>query len=921
MRPLKLTLSAFGPYAGKTVIELDKLGTSGLYLITGDTGAGKTTIFDAITFALYGEPSGNTRDANMFRSKYAAPGTPTEVELTFSYSGKVYTVKRNPAYDRPKTRGEGITSEKANAELYYPDGRVVTRLKEVNQGIIEITGIDRSQFTQIAMIAQGDFLKLLLASTDDRKKIFQKLFRTQCYYKLQERLKEETGKLSKESEQIARSIQQYTSGIACDPDDVLALEVEKAKNQQLPSSEVPALVQKLIEQDTRQAEALNAEIQTCEGEIQQNAALLAKADERQKAAQALENDRQQLQQETAAQQACQSALDAAKTHEEDIQQAGQQIAVLGAQMPDYQERETKIKTLAAGRKAQLTLAAKAQKEEDSYKALEQQIETLKEEQVSLKDAGANKATLEAQKEKLDTLFKDLAALRRAFLAYTKLEAARNSAQEDYNQKALIFKEKRALYEKMQDLYLDAQAGILSETLETGKPCPVCGSLEHPHPAQKPGSAPSKEELEQYKAKAEEAERAAANASTRAGELSGQADASRENLLQQAKALLGTEQLSEIAPLSAEKAQNAANGSEQISRQLQQIADQLARQVQLEAELPQKASLMEQCRSRHGDYEKQMAEQQAQQEAVSARIDELNAKLPYKSEADAKAAQQQLFAQKTAWENAIKNAELRLDACDKRIFALNGSIKSHEERLAQTQTIDAEAVRAKDAEVHSRKAVLSGKKDALTARLAANQPILEHITAQLRSVGATEARLQWVRALSNTANGNISGKEKIMLETYIQMTYFDRIIARANVRLMVMSGGQYELKRRIGAENNRSQAGLDLDVIDHYNGSERSVKTLSGGESFKASLSLALGLSDEIQSSAGGIQLDTMFVDEGFGSLDEESLEQAMNALVGLTQGNRLVGIISHVSELKERIDKQIVVTKEKSGGSKAEIVC
>ena len=179
----------------------------------------------------------------------------------------------------------------------------------------------------------------------------------------------------------------------------------------------------------------------------------------------------------------------------------------------------------------------------------------------------------------------------------------------------------------------------------------------------------------------------------------------------------------------------------------------------------------------------------------------------------------------------------------------------------------------------------------------------------------------LQALSDTANGKLSGKEKIMLETYIQMTFFDRIIRRANVRLMVMSGGQYELKRRVNAENNRSQAGLELDVIDHYNGSERSVKTLSGGESFKASLALALGLSDEIQSSAGGIRLDTMFVDEGFGSLDEESLEQAVNALVGLTQGNRLVGIISHVSELKNRIDRQIVVTKEKSGGSKAEILC
>ena len=229
--------------------------------------------------------------------------------------------------------------------------------------------------------------------------------------------------------------------------------------------------------------------------------------------------------------------------------------------------------------------------------------------------------------------------------------------------------------------------------------------------------------------------------------------------------------------------------------------------------------------------------------------------------------------------------------------------------------------AAQAEADQQKAAWQAQKNEIGDRLAVNGPILENLRPQISKMEETEKRLQCVQALSDTANGRLSGKEKIMLETYIQMTFFDRIIRRANVRLMVMSGGQYELKRRVNAENNRSQAGLELDVIDHYNGSERSVKTLSGGESFKASLALALGLSDEIQSSAGGIRLDTMFVDEGFGSLDEESLEQAVNALVGLTQGNRLVGIISHVSELKNRIDKQIVVTKEKSGGSKAEILC
>ena len=283
--------------------------------------------------------------------------------------------------------------------------------------------------------------------------------------------------------------------------------------------------------------------------------------------------------------------------------------------------------------------------------------------------------------------------------------------------------------------------------------------------------------------------------------------------------------------------------------------------------------------------------------------------------------QTLDKRKAAMETALRSAETACAECEKNISGLQGAVQSYTQSLAGTKEIDTEAVKAAILQQKAEKRQLSVRKEIIAARLAANSRVLENIRRQIDTIGETEEKLRWMRALSNTANGNIAGKEKIMLETYIQMTYFDRIISRANVRFMIMSGGQYELKRRVGAENNRSQVGLDLDVIDHYNGSERSVKTLSGGESFKASLSLALGLSDEIQSGAGGIRLDTMFVDEGFGSLDEESLEQAMNALVGLTQGNRLVGIISHVAELKERIDKQIVVTKDKTGGSKAQIVC
>ena len=277
MRPQKLIMSAFGPYAGKVELDLSVLGKSGLYLITGDTGAGKTTIFDAITYALFGEASGDNRDATMFRSKYADAQTPTEVELYFTYADKEYYVKRNPEYERPKTRGEGTTIEKPNAELHLPNGKVVTKLKEVNSAIVEILGIDKTQFTQIAMIAQGDFLKLLLATTDERKKIFQKLFATQNYHVLQERLKLESGRLGSEYDALRSSISQYINGIACDEDDVLSIKVQKAKANELPVSEIVELIEELIAADSHIEADIDERIKAADNSLEAITRVLGKA--------------------------------------------------------------------------------------------------------------------------------------------------------------------------------------------------------------------------------------------------------------------------------------------------------------------------------------------------------------------------------------------------------------------------------------------------------------------------------------------------------------------------------------------------------------------------------------------------------------------------------------------------------------------
>ncbi len=310
---------------------------------------------------------------------------------------------------------------------------------------------------------------------------------------------------------------------------------------------------------------------------------------------------------------------------------------------------------------------------------------------------------------------------------------------------------------------------------------------------------------------------------------------------------------------------------------------------------------------------------AQQEAAEKQRDVLQEKLAYPDKSEAEAAIRNLVKEQKALADDIAGAEEACHESEKTLAALEATIAEAQRQLAEHDDVDFESEEKRRKSLADEMQVISSRRQEIHARVAANQTTLEKIKERQAQLEEVETRWRWIKALADTAGGTLAGKEKIMLETYVQMAYFDRIIARANVRFLVMSGGQYELRRRREAENNRSQSGLELDVVDHYNGSQRSVKTLSGGESFKASLSLALGLSDEIQASAGGIRLDTMFVDEGFGSLDEESLQQAMESLAGLADGNRLVGIISHVPELKQRIEKQILVRKDRSGGSFVEV--
>ncbi len=949
MRPLKLIMSAFGPYAGSTEVDFTSLGERGLYLITGDTGAGKTTIFDAITFALYGEASGEIREASMLRSNYADEKTPTFVELSFVLGGKEYRVRRNPEYNRPKARGEGFTLQKSDAELTLPDGKIITRQKDVNQQIVEILGIDRSQFTRIAMIAQGDFRKLLFASTEERKKIFQKLFHTHLYQSLQEELKRISAQMRKEFEKASASLDQYAEGILCAPDDPLQDQVQKAREHQIPVAKIAELLKQLIDSDRMSESGLERQEKDLSEKISSSDKTLTVAAEQKKQKVSLASAKAQQQHEIDRAFACQEALKKAKLQQPKIEELTQKAADLKAQILEYERLDELISEVTeVSRKTsdnQRDLKYKSEKLE----SLQITLQAQKQELGSLQDAGEQEAKLTAQRDKMQQRVEDLNGLQMELAHLHPRDKKLSKAQQEYRAIQETAEKSQASYDHMRKAYLDEQAGILAQDLTKGQACPVCGATHHPHPANISTEAPTKEQLEQAEKLADQSAKKAGDASRKAGELRGRLEGQEQLVMKMASEFLGDgcydsmdtglavgndseeiagsgicaasdfSNIQEMLEVLEARQQETKAALEALQEELKEIAKQRKRRDELGLQIPETETKIGQTEAALQELKAAGASLTARQEAAENPRAVLQEPLAYPDKSEAEAAIRNRVKEQKALADDIAGAEEACHESEKTLAALEATIAEAQRQLAEHDDVDFESEEKRRKSLADEMQVISSRRQEIHARVTANQTTLEKIQERQAQLEEVETRWRWIKALADTAGGTLAGKEKIMLETYVQMAYFDRIIARANVRFLVMSGGQYELKRRREAENNRSQSGLELDVVDHYNGSQRSVKTLSGGESFKASLSLALGLSDEIQASAGGIRLDTMFVDEGFGSLDEESLAQAMESLAGLADGNRLVGIISHVPELKQRIEKQILVRKDRSGGSFVEV--
>lgn len=901
-------MSAFGPYAGEVKVDFAQLGERGLYLITGDTGAGKTTIFDGITFALYGEASGNNRESDMFRSKYAKEETPTFVELEFQYRNEVYRVRRNPEYLRPAKKGKGLTTEKADAQLEYPDGKIITKSKEVTKAVVELIGLDRGQFTQIAMIAQGDFLKLLFAKTEDRSKIFREIFHTKEYQILQERLKTMSGTLRIEYEQLTKSIQQYKTEIHSD---------DERKDNTV--EETLQFLACLIEDEKKTILECDHNLECLEEQIAGIQKAIGKAENQKRAEQELVRINEELAVWISRMPEIEEVLKAEEKRQPEREKLALDIAGSEEKLSLYEEADY---ILEQKTKAEAQTSALKKEREDLKEKKEDgtgKLQKIKELLVQYQDLNARCVRLEQEEQKVKEEKAKVCNFQKVLVEYRELAKRLKNAQEDYQKGNAESIRIRKIFEQMEQNFLDGQAGILAEHLEEGAPCPVCGATHHPNPAKIQESTCTEEELKRIKEKNQKLSDQVFLLSEKAGKTKGQLEEKKKQLEETCKELFG--EIPQSISSSLEERVQCLHMQESTINEQRKRANQAIQQKKIledqnekgESYLKKWDEMLEEKERRYHEMERECA-------ILTERYEKAISVLAYTSKKDALQALEKKKDQKNALDLAYRSAEEQYRTTKETIQSKTAKIQTLQEQLDGFQDSKyAELLEQQQSCMQKKREILL-KKEKTVTDYQMNKRVENAIQGQFEKLQNVEEQWKMVKALSNTANGNVSGKEKIMLETYIQMSHFNRIIARANTRFMMMSGGQYELKRRETAENLRSQSGLELDVIDHYNGSIRSVRTLSGGESFQASLALALGLSDEIQSEAGGIQLDAMFIDEGFGSLDEETLDQAVKALLNLADGNRLVGIISHVAELKERIEKQIIVTKQKSDGSTVKLI-
>ena len=929
MRPLNLIMQAFGPYAGRQELDLDSLGTEGLYLITGDTGAGKTTIFDAITFALYGETSGKERKPEMLRSNYADPQIMTEVELTFEYRGNVYNVKRTPKQSVVK-KGKSVEKD-PTAQLVLPDGKVLIKIRDVDEKILEILGINQDQFRQISMIAQGEFRKVLTADTKTRREIFQKLFRTENYSAFQDQVFADWKRTERERDDIGKKLKEEVDGlkpvwyVGYEGEDEALEEIKSRLTPRYvpPISEIESAVSAVMKAMEKEQKVWQKQEKETDKQLTKVNLQLEQAEKEQK-----KRDEIALWEQGAATE--EANIQTLKTRKENLasqksamDEAGKESIFLEGKMPDYDRLDEAGKQLNALMR-QKTAAATAQTNaETNYQNEKSALEKARQTEEQYREAPVKQQQLlKAQADSQDYYLK-LQQLEELVDKCISLKADFQDKRESYTQKE---KEAQAMLTEAMNLrrtFNRLQAGILARDLEEGEKCPVCGAVHHPEKAECPADAPTQEQVETREKNAQEAQKEASKLSNECATLRATANMLRKQYDEGFKALYPDEEIlnpdRDAKSVFAEKQEKTRTALDTYKTNLTLLEGNIKSLEKARQEIPVRQQSVEAAQENLKQMTVIRQKAEATYDEAERQYKEQLQHLPFDSKAKALHRQTALNQMVSDYRESVETTDKGLSEALQRLTALTAKIEEGKRSVPQEVT-DMEAIREAKIQLEEDKEEARNEAQDLYSALTVNREMLDKLRENEKKYRAKEEEERWLGALSRSVSGNLTGKEKLALETYVQQAYFDRILRRANVHLLEMSDAQYELMRKKTAENGRSQSGLDIDLLDHYNGTIRDVKSFSGGESFLASLSLALGLSEEVQSSSGGIRLDTLYVDEGFGSLDSNTLDHAVNALIKLSESHRLIGIISHVEGLRNRIGTQIVITKGKSGGSTAEII-
>ena len=923
MKPLKLTMSAFGSYAGKNVIDFTGQ-QQGIFLITGDTGAGKTTIFDAITYALYNQTSGGERNGNMMRSQYAQPETETYVELEFLYRGQTYRVRRNPDYKITKTLKNGKIREQKvphSVELTLPDGTVFPEKKNATDAkIIEILGLTADQFSQIVMIAQGDFLKLLYTKSDERKMIFSKLFRTDIYWKIQENLRRKSMEMDERIQENDRAFEQEKSRI------ILLPESEELPLDELVERLRERLKDALKEQNLRRAnvEELNKKITKYE-EINKLFRSLEKIRQTGKELEARQAESKERRQQIENARKADKVLVAEQQNlrqQQEVEQSAQAIAKMTETLANNQEMFETLKTQQQEAEAkQKREAADIQKKmlalEQSFPSYEALQNARSEEQQ------AKKVWEDLGKTSEESFHKKEAGIAALKEQQKQQEQVVEQTKKNWEQTSLSASESAKHYEHMYEAFLKEQAGILAENLSAGCPCPVCGSTVHPDPAKLSDHAVTELEVEQAKKT-----RAAAEEKRDLAYAAFEAEKTEKQKLAQA-----VEKEEADFVLAQTIAKQQRKEAEQNYVSLQKIAEQIreklvypsfaeakkqyaamqkalaAAEQEIERKRQKVSELAEAMNTLKGQ---KLAEEENQKTAkkLAAKTEKEYAKLLEKSgfvseETYHLAILPERSRSKLEREEKEYESQCLRQQSEQKLLEKQVSGKTYTDTTELNEQLKAEKQALKEAEKTYMELHTAYEND---------RSVLQNCAVYLEKGKKLESEDQVIKSLSKTANGRLSGSAKIDFETYIQRQYFKQIIHEANKRLLTMSNHQFILKLKEEANTGRkTNEGLDLSVYSLVTDSERDVKTLSGGESFLAALAMALGLSDIVERSAGAIHPDMMFIDEGFGSLDAQSRQQAIEVLGELAGDSRMVGIISHVTELKEQIDRKLVVNRTDNG--------